>query len=135
VLVVTAGPAEGDVARLIEASGASHLVAEGGADALWRAGLKGSAPGWRLCLIAGAVPTGAWIDAVARHMATSDAPATLRVAEGWRARIAAAWLSLAGRALPVAGILVRDADITALRRLVRLPARIEDRRAAASGAR
>jgi hypothetical protein len=130
VAVVTPGPAGAEIGELIDASGADHLVAEGDAAALWRAGLRQARPGWRLCLIAGAVPSRDWTEAVARHLARGDAGAAVFGIEGGPMRRAMAGLArLAGRIDPLTGFLTRASDLAAGGRLHLLPARISDRRA------
>ena len=130
VLVVTNGPAVGDISVLIDASGADHCAAAGDALALWRAGLAVAAPGWRLCLDAGMIPVGDWPEAVVRYCARPDAgPAVFAIGGAWRLRIAAGVTRLTGRPYPAAGLLLREAAIPARLQLTRLRARLEDRRA------
>ena len=126
-IVVTAREPGAKAAQIIEASGADQLTADGEGIDLWRAGLRNAQPGWRLCLVAGSVPTSPWMDAVERHIATSDRDAVFHPSGLLGRRLGAGLMRLAGHADLRAGLLTRRNDLAIRLRPVKLAARIEDR--------
>lgn len=117
--------------RLIEESGADLLIAPGDVFARWQSALQQKAGGWTVCLAAGIVPVGDWVEAVIRFTARAaerDA-ASFQVGGSWRVRASARLLGLIGRRAIAAGQIVYGP--AAAGRMTTLNATVDDRRAGA----
>ena len=92
-VVIVPAPDPG-VATVVEATGATLVVAPAGTDP-WRAGAAAARRDWVLCLAAGDVPAEGWIRAVDRFIAEehdrSRGPVIgrMRRGDGWLARLSA----------------------------------------------
>lgn len=119
--------------RLIEESGADLRIIPGDVPARWQAALQQKEQGWTLCLAAGIVPAGEWLDALIRFMARAQPGdgAQFRVGGSWTARMAVRLRRMAGLRVIAAGYFAISA--MPLQRMIVLPALVEDRRAGAGG--
>lgn len=117
--------------RLIEESGADLLIAPGDVLVRWQSALQQQAGGWTVCLAAGVVPVGDWVEAVIRFMAraTERDAASFQVSGSWHARMSARLLGMFGRRDIAAGHIVYGPDMAG--RTTTINATVDDRRAGA----
>lgn len=114
--------------KLIEESGAGLMIAPGDALTRWQAALAQKPEGWTLCLAAGIVPVGDWVDAVMRFMHRADARdgAVFQVAGPWQVRAAVRLRRMFGLRVIASGLLIHAGAQAG--RIVTLPAFVHDRR-------
>ncbi|WP_342360493.1 hypothetical protein [Terrarubrum flagellatum] len=128
VVVITRGEPDEDVAALIDASGAAHVVASDDPMEMWGRPAEDHAGEWSLYLLAGLTPVSDWADMVARHVSRPKAgPAVFALAGGWRVRAATLARRISGRRDPAWGLLARG-DAGKGSGVTRLAATLEDRR-------
>ena len=129
VHIITPAKPNGAMSALIDSSGADHHVVANDPLFRWRSLVDVGPKGWRLCLVAGMVPTSDWAEHVARHIAISGVgAATFRLTANVSVRLAAEASRFVGRIYPPAGLLLENAEMFNGRRVTKLRARLNDRR-------